>query len=274
MSVSTAITTLENDVTSQAIEYMVNQSRLADYIRTIQVPQGVGAIKVPVGSKTVVAQALTEGQEAGITASTSAGPTITPTIHVYRDMVTDLAEFSAPGYMEYVARKAVESLIMKENQDIWALFDGFSTSLGTTNTALTLDVVRNAVKTLKNASASGPYTFVVTPTVMDQLVGLFSANTNITALMQRDSAMIDGRLTRLFGVNLVEVSSGIADDGNGDYKCGMFSKDALVMASKWLFRTRIQERASFAAWDIVCTSCYGVAEAVDAFGVEIIADGD
>jgi hypothetical protein len=62
------------------------------------------------------------------------------------------------------------AILDKVEQDILALLDGFSTTVGTTNVALTPQVLRQATYNLRLNKVGGPYVYILHPTQVDDVL--------------------------------------------------------------------------------------------------------
>lgn len=273
-TVQASVNELAAVVSQAAAEYMEEVQSLVDTVWVKELAPGQISAKFPVWSAMSAASALTEGNAASNTNIVSTGPTLTATTNaVHRSLITDLADFTAGGEAVRFGRQAAKAIRMKLDQDIYALFDGFSNASGTTNTDISEATILSAKHALINRGAPGPYFLAVTPRVYQDLIALYSLNTSIASLDIRDAAMKEGRLTPIYGVQPVLVSSGITEDGNGDYKCAMYSREAIGAAFSWHLKTEIQRAAEYVGYNLVVSSCYAVSEVADNFGQEIVADG-
>jgi len=191
--------------------------------------------------------------------------------------VTDLATMgSQDNLVNLISDYASNALAAKIESDIIALFDGFSTSKGTTNTNLSLTTFKSAITALEKASAPRPYYAVLSPQAWQDLTDTIQATSSAPAnvgVKFPDSLMYSYYVGELLGVP-VYISTLFSDDGSGDHKCGMFSKQALGIAWKVRANIEIERDASLRAYQVVATATYGVTEIVDAFGVELLVDGD
>jgi len=274
MTVQASIDELGAVISQSAVAYVENLAFLPNYVWRKELAPGTISCKFPSWATSNAASALTDGNEVSPVISTTSGPTLTPSIlAAHRELVTDLADFTAGGLAVEIGQKAAIACTKKINSDIWALFAGFSQTAGTTNTDISEAAIRSAVRQLRVAGAPGPYYMAITPEVESDIWALYSTNTNNTAEGIRNSILNNGMLPPIYGVQPLIVSSGIAQNGSGDFVCGVFSPWAIGMASGWLFRTEIQRRASYVGYDVVVSCSYAVGEAVDKFGVALTADG-
>ena len=221
------------------------------------------------------AAALTQGSDATNSEVTTTGVVLTPDVNaVWSTMTTDLSVFNEQQFADY-GRLAADAIIKKKNADTFALFDGFSVSLGTTNVDVTVALVKQGVKKLLQAGATGPIYFVFTPEVWEDFTAdlITSGNASLVSDNMKDkilSGAIDQGFT-LFGAIPVCATSGISEVG--DVKCGLFTREALGYASKWDFKFEVQRRSKAVGWDITASAAYAVGEIDDAMGIELLVDG-
>jgi N4-gp56 family major capsid protein len=242
-----------------------NYSLPASNGKTITVP------RYPVQS----AAALTEGDEVSNTAVSTDGVTLTVSTVAIRTIITDLVRASAASnVVADMGRLFGEAIAKKMDQDLLALFSGFSTGVGGASTAMSAALVAQAVARLRaNAVPSDALACVVHPFVAyDLKKDLTNTFANPNAGIIQNEAMQSGYVGTLFGVPVFE-SSNIADTGTaGDYVGAVFHRDALGLAMIGDINIETQRRASFVGDDIVASAHYGVGELYDGYGVKITAD--
>jgi hypothetical protein len=153
-----------------------------------------------------------------------------------------------------------------------ALFDGFSTSLGSTTTEMTAAYLFQAAATLRANKATGRIVAVLHPyqtyALKANLTNTF-ANPNGGEL--QNAAMRSGYVGTIAGIDIFE-SANLTIDGSGDAKGAVFTAGALALALKKDFTIEPQRDASNRAWELNATATYGVAELDDSFGVEMYFD--
>lgn len=164
----------------------------------------------------------------------------------------------------------------KKNQDIYALCDGFSTAVGTTNTDITLALIRSAKIELVAAKAPGRHIMPVTPWVLNDLIPLYETSSYSEQAL-RDMAMTNAELPMIEGVYPVLIDNLAAGTGAGqadeaDTKTAVFSEFALGFVQEYDFRIEPQRDASLRANELVATASYGVGELKDSWGVEVLVD--
>ena len=221
------------------------------------------------------AAAVTEGDEVSNTAVSTDGVTLTVSTVGIRTLVTDLARASAASnVVADLGRLFGEAIAKKIDQDLLALFSGFSNGVGGASTAMSAALVAQAVAKLRaNAVPGDALACVVHPYVAyDLKANLTNTFANPNAGIIQNEAMAAGYVGTLFGVPVFE-SSNIADTGTaGDYVGAVFHRDALGLAMIGDINIETQRRASFIGDDVVASCHYAVGELYDAYGVKITAD--
>jgi hypothetical protein len=189
--------------------------------------------------------------------------------------LTDLARNSAPRNVAGdIGKLFGEALARKQDQDLTALFDGFSTTLGDGTTAINSATIFNALSTLReNALNIDECAVVLHPKIAyDLKAGLTNTFANANANDLANEALRSGFVGRLAGMPVFETSN-IANTGTaGDYKGGAMHRDALAIAMMQDVKIETQRDASLRADEIVATSVYGVGEIHDSYGVELHHD--
>ncbi len=249
-----------------------NLSQLQDFITVRNVPTGASTARFPLWGG-LTAAALTEGNDIVNSSASTSGVEISPTTNAaWGTVVTDIAVHDAPQTFAELGRAAASSIVQKKNADIYALFDGFSQAVGTTDVNITEAVIREAKKLLLQQSIppNEPLFMVLTPEPFEDLMGLYSLNTNNTSDVIRE-AVYRGEAPPIYGVRTVLHTSGVSE--TGDVKCGMFARDALAMAVGWDLKLEVVRRARAVAWDFVMSASYTVAELNDLHGIEMLLDG-
>jgi len=167
-----------------------------------------------------------------------------------------------------------EGIARKMDADLMVLFDGFSGAVGAADAAITVAKIFEAVSKLKQAGVpSNDMSCVLHPAVAYDLKANMTntfANPNPTDLA--NEALRTGFVGQLAGVNVYE-SSNMANTGTGgDFKGGLFHKDALGLAMLQDIKIETQRDASIRGTEIVATAVYGVGELHDSYGIEVLAD--
>lgn len=230
--------------------------------KTVQVP------KYP----SISAAALTEGSDMSSTTVSTSSVSITVAEVGAQVLLTDLAAMGAGNPAEELGTVLGNAIATKMDQDLIALFDGFSSSLGATTTELTAAYLFQAAATLRANKVMGRIVGVFHPyqtyALKANLTNTF-ANPNGGDL--QNEAMRNGYVGTIAGIDIFE-SANVAIDGSGDAKGAIFAPQALALAMKRDFNIEPQRDASNRAWELNATAVYGVGELDDSYGVEMYFD--
>lgn len=274
-STTTTLNDLIPAITAEAMFVANERSIMRGLVKNYSLPAGAGKTitvpRYPVQS----AAALTEGNEVDNTAVSTDGATLTVSTVAIRTLVTDLVRnAAASNVVADLGRLFGEAIAKKMDQDLLALFSGFSNGVGGASTALSAAVVAQAVAKLRANSVPGDaLACVVHPYVAyDLKKDLTNTWQNPNGGIIQNEAMSQGYVGMLFGVPVFE-SSNIADTGTaGDYVGGVFHRDALGLAMIGDITIETQRRASYVGDDVVAYAHYGVGEIYDTYGVKITSD--
>ena len=274
-STTTTLNDLLPAITAEAMFVANERSIMRGLVKNYSIPAGQGkTITVPI-YPVQSAAGVTEGDEVSNTAISTNGVTLTVSTVAVRTMITDLIRASAASnVVADVGRLFGEAIAKKMDQDLLALFSGFSVGVGDASTAFSAATLANAVARLRaNAVPGDQLACVVNPYVAyDLKSALTNTFANPNAGIIQNEAMQTGYVGTLFGVPVFE-SSNIANNGTaGDYVGAVFHRDALGIAMIGDITIETQRRASFVGDDIVASAHYGVGELYDGYGVKITAD--
>jgi len=206
--------------------------------------------------------------------------TITATEKGILVTLTDLAtETASEDVAAAIGRQIGQGMALKVDQDIAALFTGFSNTVGSGGTDVSVDTMFQAAAKLRNNKAPGPYYCVLHPY---QAYSLKKQLTNAGATMSHNlsdvgnTALSQGFVGMIAGINIFE-STVIGGDsasstGTGNYYGAVFSQDAIGYMLKRNMRVENQRDASLRATEIVGSMAYGVSEIFDQYGVAVIGN--
>ena len=230
----------------------------------------------------ISASGLTDGTD--ISANTAFNTTsITMTASEIGAMVTltDLSkESSNEDLASAIGRQLGDAMAKKVDQDLAALFTGFTNTVGSANTEITVDDIFKAAAILRANQAPGPYVAVLHPYQAFQLKKVLAGNGN-TPMNNHDlanEALRAGYISTVAGVQIFEstvIGGDSADStGAGNYYGAVMSSDALGYMVKRNMRIETQRQSSQRADQIVGTMAYAVSEIFDSYGVALIADAN
>ena len=234
----------------------------ADAGKTIQVP------KYPA----IAAADLTEGTDMSSTTVSTSSVTISVGEVGAQVVLTDVAAMGAGNPAEELGTVLGNSIATKMDQDLIALFDGFSSSLGAAAQEITVADLFKAAATLRSNKVTGPMYAVVHPFQAYQLkANLTNTFANPNGGDAQNTAMVNAYVGTIAGIDVYE-SANVTVDGNDDAKGAVFAPEALAIAMKRDFQIEPQRDASLRAFELNATAVYGVGELDDTFGVEMLFD--
>lgn len=250
---------------------------LSTLITNRPLEDGKGSATFPIYDSAVMAS-VAEGTDLTSSAFQTTEVEITPGERGLMTNLTKLAQKRA-GMQAAIDIGDVmgQAYLDVKNQDIYALCDGFSTAMGTTNVNITEALIIAAVAQLRANKAPGRLYMPCTPWVYADLLGLYTTNTSNVAEELRNSATFNGILPMIHGVTPVLIDNLAAGSGTGgideaDTKTAIFSEHALAYVEEWDFNIETEGNASLRADEMVATASYGVAEVNNAWGVELLVD--
>ena len=217
-----------------------------------------------------------EGTDATNTEITAVEKTFTATEKAVLATLTDTARDStADDSAAAIGRILGETLAKKIDEDISALFTGFSTAVGGgSGTELTPDDILAAVATLRNSSVTGPYVGVFHPfqTYNLRKVLANAGASTIPSLSDLGNEVLNaGYIGRIFGVDIYE-SAVVTGTSAGAFVGAVMHPDALAFCLKKDLTIETQRDASLRATEIVGSMTYAVGELFDLHGVKIITE--
>ena len=279
-STTTTLNDLLPAIVAEAMFVASERSIMRGLVKNYSLSQGQGkTVTVPI-YPTVSAAAVTEGDEVDNTAVSTSGATLTVATNAIRTLVTDLAvASSASNVVADLGKVFGEGIARKIDADLLALFDGFSTNaLGDGSTAITPAVIFQAVAKLRTAGVPlEGIVCVLHPAIAYDLKAALTTGGNTAFYAAAmgpvaNQAMQEGFIGQLAGVPVFE-SANMANTGTaGDFKGGVFHRDALGLAMIGDIQIETQRRASFLGTDVVASCHYGVGELYDGYGVELHYD--
>ena len=272
-STSSTLSELYTEIVAEA-QFVINEkSIMKNLVKNYAISGGGKSVEVPIYAA-VAAAAVSEAADLSNTAINPSSVTITAAEVGIMTTLTDLARNSAPRNVAGdIGRLFGEAIAKKMDQDLLALFDGFSTAVGTDSAALSPATIFNAASTLRALGLPVEETYcVLHPKVAFDLK---SGLTNTFAGLSTDlsnEALRGGFIGQIAGIKIFETGNMSNTGTGGDFKGGMFHKDALALAMMQDIKIETQRDASLRADEIVATAVYGVGELHDSYGVEVLAD--
>lgn len=241
-------------------------------------PANAGKVlQVPVYSG-VTAIDLTEGTapDAFGTNTTSANITVAEigTYFQVTDFLRDSAERDVVADLGLSAGRAIAE---KMDAGVFSLFNSFSASVGTEDSAITVDNIFDAIATLRGNKITGPLYAVVGPRQALQLKkALYNAGGTVAAASALGSAVLErGFIGTIGGCQIFESSLVKSDlDTDTDTELNMvgavFAPTAIGHAMRGGVMMETQRQAAKRATDIMMTAVVGQAILQNGHGVKIV----
>ena len=273
-STSSTLSELYTEIVAEALFVASEQSIMRPLVKNYAITGGGKSVEVPIYSA-VSAAAVSEATDLSNTAINPSSVTITASEVGIMTTLTDLARNSAPRNVAAdIGKLFGEAIAKKQDKDLTALFDGFSTAVGGDSTALTAAIVFQAIANVRNAGVSmdGVSTVIHPMVAYDLKANLTNTFANASSNDIANEALRNGFVGRLGGVPIYETTNIDHTGTGGDYKQGVFHRDALAMAMMQDLKIETQRDASLRADEIVATAVYGVGELNDTYGVEVHSD--
>jgi len=265
-------------------QFAMYESSIARQIVTpFDYPANAGKVlQVPVYSA-VTAGDLTEGTapSAADTNTTSVSITLgeVGTYFQVTDMLRDSAQRDVIADLGQQAGRAIAE---KMDTDVFALFNSFSSSVGTEDSAITVDNIFEAVATLRNNKVVGPLAAVVSPRQALQLKKELatSGGANLTASEIGSSVLRGYYIGSIAGCQVFESSLVKRDlDTDADTELNavgaVFAPTAMGHAMRGGIVMEDQRQAAARATDIMMSVVKGEAILQNSHGVKIVgSDSD
>ena len=273
-STSSTLSELYTEIVAEALFVASERSIMRPLVKNYAITGGGKSVEVPIYA-TVSAAAVSEASDLSNTAINPSSVTITASENGIMTTLTDLGRNAAPRNVAAdIGKLFGEAIAKKIDTDLTALFDGFSTAVGSGSTALTAALVFQSIANVRNAGVSmdGVSTVLHPMVAYDLKANLTNTFANANGNDLANEALRNGFVGRLGGVPIYETTN-VANDGTaGDYKQGVFHRDALGLAMMQDLKIETQRDASLRADEIVATAVYGVGELNDSYGVELHSD--
>lgn len=275
-STSTSLNDLLPQIVAEAMFIASERSIMRGLVKNFTLPAQSGkTITVPIYPQ-VSAADVNEATDLTNTVVSTNGAILTMKEVGIMTTVTDYARVtSASNVISDIGRLFGEAIANKMDKDLTALFDGFTTNaLGDGTAAISAAKLFEAVARLRAAGVPGTDLYcVLHPAIAYDLKANLSntfANSNPNILS--NEALMTGYVGMIAGVPVFETSNMVNTGTAGDFKGGLFHRDALGLAMLQDIKIETQRDASLRADEIVATAVYAVGELVDEYGVELHFD--
>ena len=257
---------------------MYEQSIARQIVTPFDVPSNAGKVlQVPVYSA-VTAGGLTEGTAPSAADTNTSSVDITlgeiGTYFQVTDMLRDSAQRDVIADLGMQAGRAIAE---KMDSDVFALFNSFSSSVGTEDSAISVDNIFEAVAQLRQAKVVGPLAAVVGPRQALQLKKELANAGGIAATANEigNSVLRGYYIGSLAGCQIFE-SSLVKQDLDTDTDTelnsvgAVFSPTAIGHAMRGGIVMETERHAAARAEDIMMTAVTGQAILQNAHGVKIV----
>ena len=277
---TTTVNDLLPQIVAEAMFQANEKSIMRGLVKNFTMPLNSGkSIVVPTYPK-VTASAIAEGTDLSTVAQavSTDGATLTVSEVGAMTTVTDLAlRTSSSNVIADVGKLFGEAIASRIDKDLTALFGSFSTGVGAADQTITVNKIFEAVANLrKNGVPATDLACVLHPMVAYDLKAAIGTQAYAGGDLQTE-ALRSGYVGTLAGVPIFE-SSNMADSSDndpgttGDYKGGLFHRDALGLAMMQDIQIEQQRDASLRATELVATAVYGKGEIFDSYGIEMEFD--
>ena len=272
-STSSTLSELYTEIVAEALFVASERSVMRPLVKNYAISGGGKSVEVPIYAA-VSAAAVSEASDLSNTAINPSSVTISASENGIMTTLTDLARNSAPTNVAAdIGKLFGEAIAKKIDTDLTALFDGFSSVVGSAGAEVTVAKIFEAVATLRQAAVPMPLAGVLNPkvayNVKKNLTNTF-VNPNPNDLT--NEALRTGYVGNIAGVQMFETSNVDGTSDTDNCKGGIFHKDALGLAMMQDLKIETQRDASLRADEIVATAVYGVGELHDSYGVEILGE--
>lgn len=277
-STTTTLNDLLPQIVAEAMFQANEKSIMRGLVKNFTMPLNSGkSIVVPTYPK-MSAAAVAEGTDLSNTAVSTGGATLTVSEVGLMTTVTDLAlRTSSSNVIADVGKLFGEAIASRIDKDLTALFGSFSTGVGAADQTITVNKIFEAVANLrKNGVPATDLACVLHPMVAYDLKAAIGTQAFAGGDLQTE-ALRSGYVGTLAGVPIFE-SSNMTDASDndpgttGDYKGGLFHRDALGLAMMQDIQIEQQRDASLRATELVATAVYGKGEIFDSYGIEMEFD--
>ena len=272
-STSSTLEELYTEIVAEALFVASERSIMRPLVKNYAITGGGKSVEVPIYAA-VSAAAVSEASDLSNTAINPSSVTITASENGIMTTLTDLGRNSAPRNVAAdIGKLFGEAIAKKIDTDLTALFDGFSSVVGSAGAEVTVAKIFEAVATLRQAAVPMPLAGVLNPkvayNVKKNLTNTF-VNPNPNDLT--NEALRTGYVGNIAGVQMFETSNVDGTTDTDNCKGGIFHKDALGLAMMQDLKIETQRDASLRADEIVATAVYGVGELHDSYGCEVESD--
>ena len=271
---TTVLSELYTEIVAEALFVAQEASVLRNLVTTYNITGQGKEISVPIYAA-VSAAAVAEATDLSNTAVNPTEATFTASEHGVMTTLTDLGATTASRNVAADIGKLFGNAIAKRmDQDLIALFDGFSTGIGADDAPMTALIAFEAAAKLRGQSLPiNECNMVLPPGVAyDLKKNATNSFVNPADARLQNEIMNTGFIGTIAGMGVYE-SANISNSGTaGDYKFAAFHPSAIGLALKQDLKIETQRDASLRGTEIVATAVWGEGEIYDSYGIEIESD--
>ena len=291
LSSSSSLSDMSKIIIANAIANIEPAGPTNQLVARYDIPKGAKQVNVPIWGRNDAA-ALTEGVDISAPQQLSVSVTsITASEHGILTFVSDkLTRQNNEDILSHVGEVQGGALGRLLEDDLIVLFDGFSNSIGTAGSFLTLYHVAGAVSYLKTDNDSSYGMAPGTPNGVfhpEQIRGFVQEMTGIQGggttgmaaqpIPEGITAEVVQNYFRgnekAFGVPIFQ-SGVLSRDGSGDTKGAVFVPQAIALAMAHEMEAENERDASLRGTEVVMVGEWGESEIADPWGVEMLGAAD
>jgi N4-gp56 family major capsid protein len=274
---NSSLSHLISPIVQEALFVASERSIMRGLVRNYTVPLNNGKVyqipRYPTASAVAIAEATDLAGSAGDITITTSVSNITLSEIGIMTVLTDMARnTSESNVIADLGKLFGEAIARKMDQDLIALFSGFSTGIGAAQDEISVANLFKASATLKALAVPGPYYGVFSPkAIFSVKSSLTNTFVNPNAGVLQNQAMVEGYVGRIAGIDIYETANVVEESASNAINA-VFSRDALGIAVMQDLKIATQRQESKRADDVVATAVYGVAELHDSYGVKLLGD--
>ena len=291
ISSSSSLSDMSKIIIANAIANIEPAGPTNQLVARYDIPKGAKQVNVPIWGRNDAA-ALTEGVDISAPQQLSVSVTsITASEHGILTFVSDkLTRQNNEDILSHVGEVQGGALGRLLEDDLIVLFDGFSNSIGSAGSFLTLYHVAGAVSYLKTDNDSSYGMAPGTPNGVfhpEQIRGFVQEMTGIQGggttgmaaqpIPEGITAEVVQNYFRgnekAFGVPIFQ-SGVLSRDGSGDTKGAIFVPQAIALAMAHEMEAENERDASLRGTEVVMVGEWGESEIADPWGVEMLGAAD
>jgi hypothetical protein len=239
------------------------------------------SVQIPKANK-FTAAAVAEGVELTNTPLTTTSVTLTASEVGIQATITDVLDVSdIPAAHQARLTQLGRAMADKIDVDVCALSTGFSTTVGTSGSDLTLANVLECIYNLEVNNAPKPFVGVIHPVqvndlrvaLQSQTVPVFASQGIRSGTNELGPAAAPGFFASWFGIDWYFSTNVPLANLNADRAGMVFShRYALGMVEKWATKVVPMYWPPIRGWVLTASAMYGVGEIEDAAGVALVTD--